>query len=167
MTNRQLTHREQMSRCTKIPESSSFCFQSFRDLSALLFCTQIPEFCTPLFEPKFFRDFNAKADLSHVTASMPIRFLSAQALENSGILVQQMMSNNRIPGIECSPTATEGGPRGPVSVFHPWSPTWRLKLTMPALTLLDLASKLVPRIQARNAGCVRLLRSTHTLPMFP
>jgi hypothetical protein len=58
-----------------------------------------------LFEPKFFRDFNAKADLSHVAASMPIRFLSAQALENSGILVQQMMSNNRIPGIECSPTA--------------------------------------------------------------
>ena len=58
----------------------------------------------PLFEPKFFRDFNAKADLSHVAASMPIRSLGAQALENSGILVQQMMSNNRIPGIECSPT---------------------------------------------------------------
>jgi hypothetical protein len=33
-----------------------------------------------------------------------IRFSSAQPLENSGILVQQMMSNNRIPGIECSPT---------------------------------------------------------------
>jgi hypothetical protein len=76
-----------------------------------------------LFEPKFFRDFNAKADLSHVAASMPIRFLSAQALENSGILVQQMMSNNRIPGIECSPTPISishhlTGPHCPVPISH-------------------------------------------------
>ena len=34
------------------------------------------------------------------------------------------------------------------------------------LPLLDLAAKLVPRVEASNAGCVRLLRSTHTLPTF-
>jgi hypothetical protein len=34
------------------------------------------------------------------------------------------------------------------------------------LALLDLSAKLVPRVESSNTGCVRLLRSTHTLPMF-
>jgi hypothetical protein len=73
-------------------------------MNRLLVLADGPPVRVVVFEPKFFRDFNAKADLSHVAASMPIRFLSAQALENPGILVQQMMSNNRISGIGCSPT---------------------------------------------------------------